>query len=164
MADEDFVNSQIKESVNYANYNVLGNAPSQSNSMLDALMAETIGMAMYNAVNTQHNSQMISSAAVTAACAKMLKVQAVPWIPAPAPPPVPTVTGIAAVTSPASTYTVAGSNFAPNLIAVVTQGATVVATLSGSAITAIKPVSFTMLAPQLTVGQNYTLQVINPDQ
>src|SRR5689334_16927728 len=73
MLEPGTVNDQITDSVTQVDTAVVGNAPAQTTSMLDAVMAESIGMAMYNAVTTQHNSQMVASAAVAAACARMLK-------------------------------------------------------------------------------------------
>jgi len=69
------VNSQISDSVSNAVATVLGNAPSQGFSLLDTVMAETVGMMMHNAVTAQQNAQMVGSAAVTATCAKMLQAQ-----------------------------------------------------------------------------------------
>ncbi len=72
-----------------------GAANSQSIAMLNSVMAETIGMSMHNAVSTQHNAQMLNSAATTSTCAKILSVIGVmpgqPPVPPPAPPtPTPT--------------------------------------------------------------------------
>src|SRR3990167_6226169 len=53
--------------------------------MLDTVMVETLGMAMYNAVNRQQNAGMVSSASVTAACARMLNAYP-PYTPPPVPP------------------------------------------------------------------------------
>lgn len=69
---EHYVNDQIVESVADVVTLNIGEAPSQSSAMLDVVMAETIGMSMYNAVSRQQSSSTVSSAAVTAACAKML--------------------------------------------------------------------------------------------
>lgn len=69
------VNSQITDSVSTTISSVLGNAPAEGFALLDTVMAETVGMMMHNAVNAQQNSQMVSNAAVTATCAKMLQVQ-----------------------------------------------------------------------------------------
>jgi hypothetical protein len=85
MSDTPLVNDQIVDSVTGVVTLLSGNAPSQAFSMLDTVLVETIGMAMYNAVNRQQNSGMTGNAAVTAACAKML---AVPF-PLPPPPPSP---------------------------------------------------------------------------
>jgi hypothetical protein len=70
---DQYVNDQIVESVaNVVTLNV-GQGPSQSSAMLDVVMAETIGMTMYNAVSRQQSSSTVGSAAVTVACAKMLQ-------------------------------------------------------------------------------------------
>ncbi|WP_230674544.1 RebB family R body protein, partial [Burkholderia glumae] len=80
----DTVNSQIID----ANASIVtlatGQAPAQAFGMLDAVLLETLGIAMYNAVNRQQGSGMMSAAAVTTACAKMLSV---PFDLAPPPPP-----------------------------------------------------------------------------
>ncbi len=70
---DQYVNDQIVESVADVVTLNIGEAPSQSSAMLDVVMAETIGMSMYNAVSRQQSSSTVSSAAVTAACAKMLQ-------------------------------------------------------------------------------------------
>ncbi len=70
---EQFVNDQIVESVADVVTLNSGHAPAQSAAMLDVVMAETMGMSMYNAVSRQQASSMVGSAAVTSACAKMLQ-------------------------------------------------------------------------------------------
>lgn len=74
MDDDSTVNSQITDSINQVNTSTLGHSPAQSMGIIDAVMAETLGMAMHNAVSAQQNSQMVGAAAVTSACAKMLAV------------------------------------------------------------------------------------------
>ncbi len=49
-----------------------GSSQSNSTAILHAVMADTIGMSMHNAVNAQHNSQLLSAASTTAACARIL--------------------------------------------------------------------------------------------
>lgn len=83
---DNLVNGQIVDSVADVITLTHGTAPSQAFAMLDTVMVETLGMAMYNAVSRQQGSSMIGSAAVTAACAKML---ATPFGPAPVLPPLP---------------------------------------------------------------------------
>jgi len=70
---EHLVNDQIVESVADVVTLNSGHAPAQSAAMLDVVMAETIGMSMYNAISRQQSSSMVGSAAVTSACAKMLQ-------------------------------------------------------------------------------------------
>ncbi len=70
--EDSTVNSQIVDSVSSVVTLSTGQAASQALGMLDAVLLETLGMAMYNAVNRQQSAGMISAAAVTAACAKML--------------------------------------------------------------------------------------------
>lgn len=84
---EGTVNSQIVDSVSNVVTLTGGQAPAQAFAMLDTVMIETLGMAMYNAVSRQQGASMIGSAAVTAACAKMLGT---PFGVA-APPPVPPI-------------------------------------------------------------------------
>lgn len=91
---EGTVNSQIVDSV--ANVVTLtgGTAPAQAFAMLDTVMIETLGMAMYNAVSRQQGASMIGSAAVTAACAKMLGTPFGSPPPAPPPPEPPAPHGV----------------------------------------------------------------------
>ncbi len=95
MIDDSTVNSQITDSVTQENTTVIGQAVSVTQGMLDTVMAETIGMGLYNAVTAQQGAQMTSNAAVTTACAKMLQAQ----IPTP-PPPAPTPTSVSPLTGP----------------------------------------------------------------
>jgi len=81
---ENFVNDQIVESVADVVTLNSGLAPFQSAAMLDVVMAETMGMSMYNAVSRQQSSSMVGSAAVTSACAKMLQTP-FPILPPPLP-------------------------------------------------------------------------------
>jgi Killing trait len=82
------VNSQITDSVSQTVALLTGQAPAQAMGMLDAVLVETLGMAMHNAVMRQQNGQMVTSAALTAACAKMLQTPiGLPAAPAPPPPP-----------------------------------------------------------------------------
>ena len=110
MIDESGVNSQITDSVTQVVTLLTGQAPSQAFGMLDAVLLETLGMAMHNAVTRQQHAHMTSTAAVTAACAKMLQAPVpVPPPPAPSPPP-----GISELSSPPPTMsggaTVAAAN------------------------------------------------------
>jgi hypothetical protein len=52
----------------------LGVSPSQSLAMLSAVMAQTLGMAMYNAVGAQQNASIVRSAAITMACSGILSL------------------------------------------------------------------------------------------
>ncbi len=72
---EDTVNSQIRDSVAQVNTIAVKSSASHSAAMIDVVMAGSIGLAMFNAVNTQQNAKMIASAAVVEACAKMLKIR-----------------------------------------------------------------------------------------
>lgn len=88
MNDAGTVNDQVVDSVTSVNTLISGQSPAHAFAMLDTVMVETLGMAMYNAVNRQQNAGMVNSAAVTAACARMLNAYP-PYTPPP-PPPEPT--------------------------------------------------------------------------
>jgi hypothetical protein len=85
--DQGSVNGQIVDSVADVVALNSGIAPTQAFGMLDSVMTETLGMAMYNAVSRQQGSSMIGSAATTAVCAKMLSAPFPFEIPPPPPPP-----------------------------------------------------------------------------
>lgn len=86
MNTDGSVNEQITDSVTQTSTAVVGLAPAQSMGMLDAVLVETVGMAMYGAVSRQQNAQMTATASITATCARILSA----FAPAPAPtPPVP---------------------------------------------------------------------------
>lgn len=65
-------NDQVVDALATTDALVTGLGPSASMAILDAVMAETIGLAMHNAVSRQQQSSLASSAAITAACARML--------------------------------------------------------------------------------------------
>jgi hypothetical protein len=52
----------------------LGVSTSESFAVLGAVMAQTLGMAMYNAVSAQQNASTVRAATVTMACAEMLSL------------------------------------------------------------------------------------------
>jgi hypothetical protein len=83
MNEVEGVNSQIIASVVDVNMINSGYAPSHSFGVLETVFAETMGMAMHNAVARQHGAGTISSASVAAVCARLISV------PYPAPPPLP---------------------------------------------------------------------------
>ncbi|MGJ5083181.1 RebB family R body protein [Bradyrhizobium sp. HKCCYLS3013] len=88
MSDPGTVNGQIIDSTTGVVTLLTGQSPSQAFGLLDAVMVETLGMAMHNAIGRQQGASVIGSAAVTAACAKMLSVP-LPIAPPPAPKPPP---------------------------------------------------------------------------
>jgi hypothetical protein len=53
---------------------VLGTSPSYSQAVLDAVLAQALGMAMYNAVTAQQNASAARSATVLMACSAMLSL------------------------------------------------------------------------------------------
>lgn len=126
MNDAGTVNDQVVDSVNSVTTLISGQSPAHAFAMLDTVMVETMGMAMYNAVNRQQNAGMVNSAAVTAACARMLNAYP-PYTPPPPPPaPVPPVVN-----------PLPGPTPAPSSEAVVqtafSQGTQAIATLQGVA-------------------------------
>ncbi len=167
MLDPGTVNDQITDSVTQVDTAVLGNAPAQTTSMLDAVMAESIGMAMYNAVTTQHNSQMVASAAVAAACARMLK--------GPVALPLSLQTKIsgpsvsfATTPVPATVNTqnvqVSGSGFQAGLTVDVFNASGQIGTLSGSQqISYVSAGAFTMMTNLFSAAGSYGIEVVNPD-
>jgi hypothetical protein len=52
---------------------VSGPMTEQATGIVDTIFAETLGLGMHNAVSSQLNSQMTTSASVTSACARLLK-------------------------------------------------------------------------------------------
>jgi hypothetical protein len=52
----------------------VGSSPAQSFAILDAVMAQALGMAMFNAVNSQQNAAIVRSAALTLACTVLLSL------------------------------------------------------------------------------------------
>lgn len=99
MVDESTVNSQVTDSVTQVVSLLTGQSPAQSFGMLDAVLLETLGMAMHNAVTRQQHASMTTNAAVTAACAKMLQAP-LPRPPAPTPPTPPSVDPLPGPPSP----------------------------------------------------------------
>jgi len=53
---------------------VLGTSPSYSQAVLDAVLAQALGLAMYNAVTAQQNASAARSATVLMACSAMLSL------------------------------------------------------------------------------------------
>ena len=53
---------------------VLGTSPSYSHAVLDAVLAQALGLAMYNAVTAQQNASAARSATVLMACSAMLSL------------------------------------------------------------------------------------------
>ena len=88
------LNDQVVESVTAVDTLLAGMAPASSAGMLDAVSAESFGVAMHSAVSRQQQSHILSSASVTSACARML--QAFPPVPVnitPGEAPVPPLKG-----------------------------------------------------------------------
>ncbi|HEV2273072.1 MAG TPA: RebB family R body protein [Acidobacteriaceae bacterium] len=167
MAEEGTVNSQITDSVTQAIAAVVGNAPSETKGLLDTLMAETVGMAMYNAVTNQHNAQMVSNAAVTAACARMLRTPFASSLPVKLSHPL--ITGVSPNPIPLSAASqcvqVNGSGFDQALsVDLFDAGGRKLATFSGSMqIANWTPFSFMMSTNVFNIEGAYSMQIHNPD-
>jgi len=161
------VNHQITDSVTQTMAHVVGHSPSETKSMLDTLMAETIGMAMYNAVTNQHNAQMVSNATVIAACARMLKapIAVSPAVPV-APPAILSVTpSPIPVSSPTTVITVVASGLQNGFsVSILTEDGALLATLSGtSQLTYVADSStFSFTTTVFTTAGKYILRIQNP--
>ena len=164
---EDTVNTMITDAVTQSVASVLGNSPAGTKSMLDALMAETLGMAMYNAVANQHNAQMTGNASTTAACVRMLKTKpAAPGVTADkSKPMVISVTpSVIPIATTATTVRISGVNFDPGLTAEITLTGLPFATLHGSSqLSDLTSTGFSFSNALFTGEGSYGLQVMNPD-
>ena len=170
MADDVIgtVNNQITDAVTQIDTTVVGSAPAQTTGMLDAVLAESLGMAMYNAVTTQHNAQMVASAAVAAACARMLKSPiALPPLPSKLVSPAVSSSSPAPVPVNANTQNVQliGSNFQAGLtVNVFDEAGTQIGTLDGSQqIGNVTSTSLTMMTNLFSASGSYGVEVVNPD-
>ncbi|MBK3736459.1 hypothetical protein GAY29_25845, partial [Azospirillum brasilense] len=67
MSDEGTVNTQVIDATSDIVTLLTGQSPAQSFAMLDAVMVETLGMAMHNAVHRHPNQGRCNSAAATPA-------------------------------------------------------------------------------------------------
>ncbi|MBB1487717.1 RebB family R body protein [Oceanospirillum sediminis] len=65
-----------KNAENNQNSTVLQAFDHQATGFVDATFAETLGLAMHNAITSQMNSQMAASTSVTSACNRILKSSA----------------------------------------------------------------------------------------
>jgi len=72
MGNDNAVNTQITDAVVESLAATLGSGPAHSTAVLEAVMAETLGMHMHNAVTTQHNSKLLSQASTAQSCARIL--------------------------------------------------------------------------------------------
>lgn len=73
MNEDGTVNSQVTDSVTQSFAGLISAAPAHNMGLLDTVMAEAMGMAMHNAVHTQHQAQMTGNATVSATCALILQ-------------------------------------------------------------------------------------------
>lgn len=167
MAGEGTVNDQITDSYSQTIGAVLGNSPSGTKGMLDALMAETVGMAMYNAVTNQHNAQLVSNASVIAACARMLKAPVASPLPYKAAPPI--IMSITPNPIPSSptiqSIQIAGVGFEPGLKVTLYDGSgTVLGVLTEpTQITALTSKMFTLSTNLFKAEGSYSVQIQNPN-
>lgn len=67
-------NDVITDSVTQTNTLLTGLAAPHGMALVDITSAETMGMAMHNAISAQQNAQLTTNASVTATCAKMLSI------------------------------------------------------------------------------------------
>ncbi len=67
-------NDVITDSVTQTNTLLTGMAAPHGMALVDITSAETMGMAMHNAISAQQNAQLTTNASVTATCAKMLSI------------------------------------------------------------------------------------------
>ena len=155
MSSENTVNSQIVDSVSAASTLLVAQGPAQSFSMLDMVMLETLGTAMHNAVARQQGAGMVSNAAVTATCAKMINA---PWPvppPAPEPPPppppqvIPLPGPVPAPPSPAAVIAAATAEgkTAISVLQAQTHGATADAAAATSSLHALQTLAGNAAAP-----------------
>ncbi len=162
------VNDQITDSFTQTMTHVVGNSPSETKSMLDTLMAETIGMAMYNAVTNQHNAQVVSNASVIAACARMLKapIAVSPAVPIMPPPGILSVTPTPMpLSSPTQVITVVATGLQTGFsVSILNEEDALLATLSGTTQLTYTPgsSSFTFQTPVFTTPGTYSLRIQNP--
>lgn len=161
------VNDQITDSFTQTTTHVVGNSPSETKSMLDTLMAETIGMAMYNAVTNQHNAQMVSNATVIAACARMLKapIAVSPAVPIAAPAILSVTPTPIPLSTPTQVITVVATGLQEGFsVSILTEQDSLLATLSGaSQLTYVSgSPSFTFQTAVFTAAGKYRLRIQNP--
>ena len=71
--NESTVNGQVTDAVTQIAGDTVGQSAAHSMGLLDTVLSETLGMALHNAVTTQHQTQMAGNAAVTTACAAILQ-------------------------------------------------------------------------------------------
>lgn len=85
----DFLtNSQALDGVLTLDNMAIGLSAPQAGAMLDAVMVDTLGMAMHNAVQRQQQAALVGAAVAAAASARLLHARALS-----AAPPAPTVAG-----------------------------------------------------------------------
>jgi hypothetical protein len=70
------VDAQVLEAMLVANESVLGNAPTNSQSVTLEASAYSISLLMLNAVSTQYSASQIANASVASTCAEIIKAGA----------------------------------------------------------------------------------------
>ncbi|WP_163931647.1 RebB family R body protein [Paraferrimonas sp. SM1919] len=83
MTNANTTNDVITDAVTQNMTLLTGTAAPQGMAMIDVVSAETLGMAMHNAISAQQNAQLTTNASITTTCAKMLGIQ--PPVPEPTP-------------------------------------------------------------------------------
>ncbi len=76
MANQGTVNSQITDAVTQSNAGVLGQAPALAADLIYMAAADSIGLAMHNAVTNQQRMQIIAEAVITQTCATIIALGA----------------------------------------------------------------------------------------
>lgn len=90
-ANTSTLNSQITDAAATVDLLTTGFGPSQSMAILDVTLAQTLGLAMQNAVLRQQADRVVSQALISAACARILHHAIPPFeLLVPPPPSAPT--------------------------------------------------------------------------
>ncbi len=75
MADGVLVNSQITDAVTQTNVKVVGESPATAVALATQVMAQSVGLAMENATQTQGGMQQVNNAATAALIAMIIEVE-----------------------------------------------------------------------------------------
>ncbi len=70
------VNAKVIDAISVANTSTIAQGPALSMDLTYLSMADSIGIAMHNAVNSQHNAQIIGTTATTQVCALIISCAA----------------------------------------------------------------------------------------
>ena len=72
------MNSQVTDAITQANALAVGEGPAASMAMVNAVMAETLGMMMHNAITAQNGMQTIAKSATAVVCSLIISQGATP--------------------------------------------------------------------------------------